>query len=84
MSSSKGKLKAKIKAPKRDEVRVIAKKLGVDLSHRINIAEPVMKVRNKHKDQLIKEIQAAENNIVCYKSTDSCKETGCLWFSSCQ
>jgi len=84
MSKKPAKLKAEKKEPLKGEVRLMAKKLGVSLSHRVNVAKPAFKTINKEKEQLIKEIQAQEGNAVCYKTTISCQSTGCLWFKSCQ
>ena len=86
MSKKKAsKLKAEHKEPSKQVVRDMAKNLGIERSHRINVATPVIKTMNKHKGDLIKEIQACEGSNVCYNSgiTD-CKSTDCLWFASCQ
>ncbi len=38
------------------------------------------------KDELIRAIQQAENNSVCYMTNqvDSCGQSSCLWRSDCQ
>ncbi len=54
------------------EIKEIAKKNGVDAG-------------KLKKLDLIREIQSAEGNNACFKSetSQSCEETGCLWFIDC-
>ena len=71
--------------PKRDQVREMAKAHGIELSHRVNVAEPINKTRNKTKEMLVREIQAAEGYNACYKTeVEACEHSNCLWFKSCQ
>ena len=71
------------KITKRD-VYKLAKKHGVQTTHIINVAKPVYKRRNKTKTELIREIQAAEDNIVCFKTDTLCNNSECLWYKDCQ
>jgi len=71
------------KVTKRD-VYEMAKNLGVQTTHVVNVAKPVYKRRNKTKTELIREIQAAEDNIVCFKDDTMCNNESCLWFKECQ
>jgi len=77
------KLKALVKEPTKKEVRQIAEKKKISLAHKVNVAKPVMKWRNKNKVELIHQIQKAEGNTPCYKTDVSCKDNSCMWFSSC-
>jgi len=69
----------------KEEVRKMAAEKGLALSHQVNVAEPKMERRNKSKDMLIREIQAADGYNACYNSgVENCTETNCLWFDTCQ
>jgi hypothetical protein len=45
-----------------------------------------LRPRQQKKAELIRSIQAAENNPVCYMThqVDNCGETSCLWRSDCR
>ena len=56
---------------KMQDVRAIAKRMGIDAG-----------VTRKKQD-LIREIQAAEGNSPCYKTRTECPEANCLWRDDC-
>ena len=67
------------------DVRTMAKEKGIELSHKVNIAEPVMKSRSKTKEMLIRAIQNVEGNDSCFKTeVSNCSQSGCTWFTECQ
>lgn len=76
---------AQTKTPLKSEVRSMAKEAGIELSHMVNVAKPVMKSRNKTKAMLIRELQIHEGNSACYNTgVSNCVECNCTWFAECQ
>ena len=76
--------KQKRKRITKNQVYKMALEKGVKTTHVINVAKPIYKRRNKTKEQLIREIQKAENNNPCFRTITNCAETGCLWYTECQ
>ena len=72
------------KTPSKKEIHKIALNLGVKTGHHVNVAKPILRYRNKTKDELIRDIQKAEDNIVCFKTDTLCNNSTCLWYSECQ
>jgi hypothetical protein len=60
------------KLKKLQEVRTIARKMGID-------------TRNATLKELIRAIQRAEGNKACYMSAEvlTCEQTNCLWREDC-
>ena len=75
---------SKTKTITKHEIWKMAKELGIKRTEKVNVAKPKYVNRNKTKDTLIREIQAAEDNIVCYKTDTMCNNTECLWYTDCQ
>ncbi len=53
------------------EVRQIGRTWGVDT-----------KARRK-KEDIIRDIQISEGYSPCFRTTDTCNESGCLWMKDC-
>jgi len=73
-----------IKEPSKEEVKTIAKDLGIKVTQSVVTEESVVVRRHKTKQQLIIAIQNSEGNSPCYKAITGCGQTDCCWFSSCQ
>ena len=82
--SNEETLKAKVRTPSKSEVFSMAREMGIKTGHMVNVAKPIMKRRHKSKEQLIRDIQLAEDNIACFKTDTMCNATDCLWFKECQ
>jgi len=76
--------KMKMKKISKKEVYSMAQKLGVKVTQKVNVAKPIFKFRNKTKEQLIREIQIAENNEPCFKTNKQCNIESCSWYAECQ